>query len=80
MGSLFEMVREKGIKVCTICPGMVATDMVSKFSKNEDKMIQSNDIAEAVAFVVKVMFLFIYCYILGIHFYVSSQRMLVLPK
>ena len=49
--ALFEDVREKNIKVSVICPGFVATDMVSGMGLSEDKMIQPDDVAKAVEFV-----------------------------
>ena len=55
MKSLFFAVRDKNIKVCTICPGFVNTDMAALlFNKSLDTMIQSEDIADTVAFVTKV--------------------------
>ncbi len=51
-GSVFEDVRERGIKVCAICPGFVATDMVSGERLHAEKMIQPDDIAETVLFVL----------------------------
>ena len=56
MATLFEEVRDKNIKVCTICPGFVATDMVTPLKKDTSKMIQVDDIADTVLFVVKVSF------------------------
>jgi 3-oxoacyl-[acyl-carrier protein] reductase len=52
-GAVFEDVREKGVKVCAICPGYVNTDMVADDGLVEEKMIQSEDIAEAVLFVLR---------------------------
>jgi 3-oxoacyl-[acyl-carrier protein] reductase len=47
--SIFEEVRESGLKVSVICPGYINTDMVSAETHlNRDKMIQSEDIAEVV--------------------------------
>lgn len=51
--SIFEDIRELGIKVVTICPGFVATDLVSSYGLLEEKMIQPNDIADAVEYVLK---------------------------
>jgi len=53
--ALFEDVREKGIKVCSIEPGYVDTDMVEEFPEGLDrsKMIKPEDIAKTVLFVVK---------------------------
>ncbi|MEC9071113.1 MAG: SDR family NAD(P)-dependent oxidoreductase, partial [Myxococcota bacterium] len=50
-GSVFEDVREQGVKVCAICPGFVNTSMVAGRGLDMDKMIQPDDIADAVAFV-----------------------------
>lgn len=52
-GSVFEDVREKGIKVCAICPGFVNTDMVASAGLDAQRMIQPEDIAEAVLFVLR---------------------------
>lgn len=49
--SLFEDVREAGVKVCAIQPGFVATDMVAGHGLAMDKMIQPQDIAKTVRFV-----------------------------
>ena len=52
-GSLFEDIREKGIKVCSIFPGVVNTDMHASDPKMEkEKMIQPQDIAKAVSYVL----------------------------
>ncbi|NIR32741.1 MAG: SDR family oxidoreductase [Gammaproteobacteria bacterium] len=51
-GSVFEDVRERGIKVCAICPGFVATDMVAGERLRREKMIQPDDVAETVLFVL----------------------------
>lgn len=52
-GAVFEDVREHGIKVSAICPGFVATDMVADRGLDETRMIQPEDIAEVVLFVVR---------------------------
>lgn len=53
-GCLFEEVREKGIKVCSILPGVVDTDMHAQdASFDPQKMIQPQDVADAVAFVLQ---------------------------
>jgi acetoacetyl-CoA reductase len=51
-GCLFEDVREHGVKVSTIMPGFVATDMTAALGKDGTRMIQPDDIAEAVVFVL----------------------------
>lgn len=53
--SLFEDLKEKGIKVSSILPGLVNTDMHKGDSKlNEDKMIQPEDIAQTVEFILQM--------------------------
>lgn len=52
--SLFEEVREDGIKVCAICPGYVATEMVAGYGLNAEKMIQTEDIASTVLHVLEL--------------------------
>ena len=52
MEVLFEDVREYGTKVCTINPGFVNTSMVNPERLNPELMMQPNDIAEAVNFVL----------------------------
>jgi len=51
-GALFDDVREKNIKVCDICPGWVRTDMASSAGLDGSKMIQPQDIADTVKFVL----------------------------
>jgi len=51
-GCLFEDVREHGIKVSTIMPGFVDTDMTARMKKDGTRMIQPDDVADAVAFVL----------------------------
>lgn len=51
-GCLFEDVREHGIKVSTIMPGFVATDMTAPLGKASERMIRPDDIADAVVFVL----------------------------
>jgi NADP-dependent 3-hydroxy acid dehydrogenase YdfG len=53
-GSLFEQVREKGIKVTEILPGFVNTEMASSPRLDAKKMIQPEDVAEVVAFAAKM--------------------------
>ena len=51
-GALFEDLRERGVKVCAICPGFVNTDMVGSRGLDAAKMIQPEDIARTVLFVL----------------------------
>jgi NAD(P)-dependent dehydrogenase (short-subunit alcohol dehydrogenase family) len=52
--SLYEEVREHGIKVCVILPGFVDTPMIPPVKHlDRSKMIRPEDIAEAVMFVLK---------------------------
>lgn len=46
--SLFEEVREDGIKVCAICPGFVATPMTIDRGLIKEKMIPAEDVAKMV--------------------------------
>lgn len=50
--ALFEDVREKNIKVSAICPGFVATDLTESPKLDSKKMIQPEDVAETVLFVI----------------------------
>jgi NAD(P)-dependent dehydrogenase (short-subunit alcohol dehydrogenase family) len=50
--ALFEDVRERNIKVCAVCPGFVATEMTSTMKLSVEKMIQPDDVAQAVEFVL----------------------------
>jgi NADP-dependent 3-hydroxy acid dehydrogenase YdfG len=50
--ALFEDVREFGTRVCTIKPGWVNTPLVSETNIDKDLMIQPEDIAQAVLFVL----------------------------
>jgi 3-oxoacyl-[acyl-carrier protein] reductase len=52
--SLFEEVREEGIKVCAICPGFVRTPMVAKAPLNQENMIPPEDVAQTVVGVLKL--------------------------
>jgi len=52
-GSLFEDVRERGIKVCAIEPGFVNTPLVADKDLESSKMIQPEDVAKTVLFVLK---------------------------
>jgi len=51
--SIFEDVREKGIKVCSIEPGYVNTPLVANKGLDTSKMIQPEDIAKTVQFVLE---------------------------
>lgn len=54
-GALFEDVRERGIKVCSILPGIVDTGMHEGDSTLDPaKMIQPEDVAAAVAFALSM--------------------------
>ncbi len=48
--SLFDDVRAKGVKVCTLYPGFVNTDMAGFVDGDHAKMIQPADIARTIAF------------------------------
>ena len=50
--ALFEDVREYGVKVCTINPGYVNTPMVKSDRIDRERMIQPEDIARTVLFVL----------------------------
>lgn len=53
--SLFEDIREKGIKVSTILPGLVNTSMHEGDAKlDPTKMIQSEDVAKTVEFILSL--------------------------
>ena len=52
--ALFEDIREYGTKVCTIRPGFVNTELVSSDSLDRGLMIQPEDIARTVLFVLKM--------------------------
>lgn len=51
-GSVFEDVRERDIKVCAICPGLVSTSVTADIAIDPAKAIQPEDVAAAVRFVV----------------------------
>jgi len=51
---LFEDVREFGTRVCTIMPGYVNTELVRSDKLNSDLMIQPEDIAQTVLFVLSM--------------------------
>lgn len=52
-GSVFEDVRNKNIKVCTICPGLVNAGASLALQKEPAELIQPEDVADAVEFVLK---------------------------
>ena len=52
--AIFEDVREYGTKVCTIKPGWVNTDLVKGDNLNSSLMIQPDDIARTVLFVLSM--------------------------
>ena len=52
-GSLWEDVREKGVKVCSIEPGYVYTKMIEDKELDFSKTIQPEDIAKTVMFVLQ---------------------------
>lgn len=53
-GSVFEDVRDHLIKVCTICPGFVNTEMVAALGHDPSLMIQPNDVARTVSYVLNM--------------------------
>ncbi|MCB1219256.1 MAG: SDR family oxidoreductase [Planctomycetales bacterium] len=50
---LFQEERELGLKVCTICPGWIATEMVEESGIDMDRAIKPSEVAEMVATVVR---------------------------
>lgn len=50
--SVFEDIRETGIKVTTLMPGYINTDMVKKTKTNKAKMIQVAELADLCAYVM----------------------------
>jgi 3-oxoacyl-[acyl-carrier protein] reductase len=52
-GSVFEDVRHQNVKVCSICPGYVNTEMVAELGIDPATMTQPEDVSEAVRFVLK---------------------------
>ncbi|BDI30168.1 aldehyde dehydrogenase [Capsulimonas corticalis] len=52
-GSVFKDVRERGVKVCAICPGLVETSITHDIGADHAKMIQPEDIAEAARYVLR---------------------------
>lgn len=51
-GCMFEDVREYGIKVSTIMPGFVATELTADLGLDADRMIRPDDVADAIQFVL----------------------------
>jgi len=49
---LFDDVSDRGVKVCAIYPGYVNTDMVSDVAGDHGNMIQPDDVARTVEFVL----------------------------
>ncbi|MCZ6837833.1 MAG: short-chain dehydrogenase, partial [Alphaproteobacteria bacterium] len=52
--AMFEDIREYGTKVCTIRPGFVNTPLVDSNRLDRSRMIQPEDIARTVLFVLKM--------------------------
>ena len=52
-GSVFQDVRERGVKVCAICPGLVETSLTHSLDADAGKMIQPEDIAEAARYALR---------------------------
>lgn len=52
-GCMYEDVRDFGIKVSTIMPGFVDTDLTAELGLNGKHMIQAQDIADAVSYVLQ---------------------------
>jgi len=52
-GSLFADVRERGIKVCSVCPGLVETQLTDVFDDvDREKMLFPEDVADAIKYVL----------------------------
>lgn len=51
-GCLFEDVREHGIKVSSVMPGFVATDLTDGLGLEESRMIRASDVADCVEFIL----------------------------
>lgn len=51
-GCMYEDVRDYGVKVSTIMPGFVDTDLTQGMGMQGNKMIQPSDVAESVAYVL----------------------------
>ena len=53
-GSLFADVRERGIKVCSVCPGLVETQLTDVFDGvDREKMLFPEDVADAIKYVLR---------------------------
>lgn len=51
-GCLYEDVRDHGIKVSTIMPGFVSTDLTGQLDLDAERMIRPEDVADSVAYVL----------------------------
>jgi len=51
---MFEDVRDRGIKVSTIMPGFVVTDLTRNLDMNTQRMIRPEDIADSIEYVLSV--------------------------
>ncbi|MGR8948807.1 MAG: SDR family oxidoreductase [Gammaproteobacteria bacterium] len=51
-GSMYEDVRDYGVKVCSIMPGFVDTSLTQGLGLEAGNMIRPDDVADAVAYVV----------------------------
>ncbi len=51
--ALFDELREQGVKVSALYPGYVRTDMTARVDGDHAKMIQPDDIAQTVEFVLR---------------------------
>jgi len=52
-GSLFAAVREHGIKVCSVCPGLTETQLTDVLAADREKMLFPEDVADAIRYVLK---------------------------
>jgi 3-oxoacyl-[acyl-carrier protein] reductase len=50
-GCMAEELRENGIRVCTVCPGSVATEFAGRGPKDATKVLKPEDVAHAVAMI-----------------------------
>ncbi len=51
-GCLFEDVREHGVRVSSVMPGFVATDLTQGLGLEESRMIRASDVADCVEFIL----------------------------